>query len=220
MQLIDKLAQERFDIPSIKLMENAGDAAAACAIDMLKQASGHKKAAVFCGKGNNGGDGFVISRKLIENRIEVDTFTLCVENELKGDAATNFSILKKMGATIISLKDGITAPSLTKDYILIIDALFGTGFKGKPNDFISSLISSINKSGVQILSVDVPSGLDATSGTSAGECIKADQTITFGLPKTGFYKEDGPRSTGNIVVKNIGFPETLLSDPPEDNPSI
>ena len=220
MQLIDKLAQERFNIPSIKLMESAGEAAAACAIDMLKQAHGYKKTAVFCGKGNNGGDGFVISRKLIENKIEVDTFILCGENELRGDAAINFIILKKMGANIISIKETRIAPSLSEDYKLIVDALFGTGFKGKPNDFISSLISSINKCGARILSVDVPSGLDATSGASAGECVKADRTITFGLPKTGFYKKDGPKSTGDIVIKNIGFPEILLSDPPKDDPSI
>ncbi|MFH1753506.1 MAG: NAD(P)H-hydrate epimerase [Candidatus Omnitrophota bacterium] len=220
MQLIDKLAQERFNIHSIELMENAGEAAASCAMGILKGGGGSMRVAVFCGKGNNGGDGFVVSRKLIEERFEVDTFLLCAEDELRGDPAINLAALKKMGANITPLVMSGEAPALRKDYKLIIDAIFGTGFKGRPDEFVSSLIASINKSGAKILAIDVPSGLDATTGVRAGECVKADTTITFGLPKNGFYKEDGPQYTGDIIVKNIGFPETLLKDLPEDNSHI
>jgi NAD(P)H-hydrate epimerase len=217
MQLIDKISQERFGIPSITLMENAGQAAASCAMDMLKDTKTGKRIAVFCGKGNNGGDGFVISRKLIENSLEVTTYILYDRDELKSDPAANFGLLEELGADIVALKDkdrhGYKDTLANRS--LIIDAIFGTGFKGAPNDSVSEIITAINRSGAKILSIDVPSGLDATSGRCKGECVKATRTITFGLPKSGFYKEDGPGHTGKIVVKNIGFPETLLSSPPQ-----
>lgn len=221
MQSIDKIAQERFNIKSITLMENAGTAAASCTINMLRSQKKNKKkkrVAVFCGKGNNGGDGLVVTRKLLENNIDVSTYLLCGEDELKNDPAVNLRILKKLGANITILKKETRLDH--RNYLdgcdLVIDSIFGTGFKGKPDEFLSLIIDLINKSGVDVLSIDVPSGLDATTGLAQGSCIKASKTITFGLPKTGFYESDGPEYTGEVVVKNIGFPESLLKSPPRD----
>lgn len=215
MQSIDKIAQERFNIKSITLMENAGTAAAACAINMLRSQKNNKKkklVAVFCGKGNNGGDGLVVTRKLLENNIDASTYLLCGEDELKKDPAVNLRILKKLGANITILKKETRLDN--RNYLdgcdLVIDSIFGTGFKGKPDKFLSWIIDFINKSGVDVLSIDVPSGLDATTGLAQGACVKASQTIALGLPKTGFYESNGPEYTGEVVVKNIGFPDTLL----------
>ncbi len=216
MQSIDRIAQERHNIPSFTLMENAGKAAASLAMDILsaKDTMGRKKRIlVFCGKGNNGGDGLVISHKLIENGLDVITYLLCSETELKNDPAINFTLLKKLNADIIILKkrDDLSFIRGLSDCDLIIDAIFGTGFKGRPKGLINNLINLINRSGAKVLSIDVPSGLDATTGRCEGTCIKATETITFGLPKTGFYRSSGPRFTGRITIKNIGFPDSLLN---------
>lgn len=217
MQLIESIAQERYNIPSITLMENAGKASSEAIMDVLKESPKEKKrVAVFCGKGNNGGDGLVISRHLIEKNLDVTTYTLSDEGEFKNDPGINFRLLKKLDAKIIKLKDkdGLPSPKELSDYSLIVDAIFGTGFKGRPDGLVKSLINIINKSGTRVLSVDVPSGLDATTGECRTVCIEAVETVTFGLPKSGFYKSDGPRFTGNIIIKNIGFPESLLNNPP------
>ena len=94
----------------------------------------------------------------------------------------------------------------------MIDALFGTGFRGELPPLYSGICRSINNSVSVVFSADVPSGLDPTSGTSSPNCIKAETTVTFGLPKKGFYINDGPEKTGKVVVKDIGFPETLLKE--------
>lgn len=217
MQQIDKAAQERFGIPSITLMENAGKAAADVAMDMLNAEwvnESRKRVAVFCGRGNNGGDGLVISRRLIENGFFVKTYLLCEESRLKGDPAANLKLLKDMKADIDILKDISDLPLIRglSGYGLIIDAIFGTGIKGRPDELSAGVINAINTSGIKVLSVDVPSGLDATTGECASPCVKADDTVTFGLPKTGFYRLDGPKFTGRVIVKNIGFPDQLLVD--------
>ena len=103
---------------------------------------------------------------------------------------------------------------LNEPHILYRLGEFGTGFKGSPDGIYANAIDNINDSGVRILSVDVPSGLNATTGEYTGSCIKATKTVTFGAPKTGFYKAGGPVNSGVIIVKNIGFPESLLESPP------
>ena len=216
MQAIDKIAQERFKITALTLMENAGAAATSLACDMLDAKKEEGRVAVFCGKGNNGGDGLVVSRHLVKRGLKVITYILCGENQLKNDPAVNLRLLKKLGANIVILKEKGALESLSNlsDYDLIVDAIFGTGFKGKPAGPANEIIGLINRSGVKVLSVDVPSGLDATTGRAEGACVNASKTITFGISKTGFYKLDGPRFAKDIIVKNIGFPDSLLENPP------
>lgn len=219
MQLIDTIAQERFGIPSIKLMENAGSAAGLRVLHILKRNHTIKnsRVAVICGKGNNGGDGFVVSRKLMEKKVDVTTYLLYPEDELKKDPSKNHALLKELGGKIVSLGEGSSEESIIDElsgYGVVVDAIFGTGFKGSPNSYISRVISSINRSGAVIVSIDLPSGLDASTGRCEGECVMAGETVTFGIPKIGFYQNDGPRHAGKISVKNIGFPDELLKDPP------
>lgn len=202
MRRIDREAQEVHGIPSVVLMENAGRAAFEVARDMLAKEK-VKKVICICGKGNNGGDGFVVARHLINHGIETETFLLGSPEDLKGDAKTNYDILKKMNAAIrqVSAKDDIK--EAFKQATLLIDAMLGTGLSGEVKEPYKSVIKSINESGKPVLALDIPSGLDATEGRVLGACVKATKTVTFAFPKTGFIKNDGPAYTGEVVVRDI-----------------
>ena len=211
MQSIDMIAEKEFNISSLTLMENAGGACASSAMDMINSRK-DKSISIFCGRGNNGGDGLVISRCLLKSGFDLTTYVLSSEDRLKKDPAVNFRLLKELKNKVILLEDKKSLPPIKElsGCGLIIDAIFGTGFKGRPEGLAGDVIKLINESGAKILSVDLPSGLDSTTGECEGECVRADETVTFGLPKTGFYRGDGPKFTGKITIKNIGFPESLL----------
>lgn len=209
---IDRRAQEEFGIPSVILMENAGRQSADVAMEMLR---GKQDSIVVCvcGRGNNGGDGFVTARYLINKRISVHTFLIGEPLEIKGDAKINYTVLQKMGAKIVVLEnkeDFTLLEERLKQAGLIIDAIFGVGLQGEVEQPYKMVIELINASVKPILSIDIPSGLDATEGKARGACIKATQTITFALPKIGFIKNDGPLYTGKLTVADISIPKILL----------
>ena len=214
IRLIDKLAQEKFSIPSLILMENAGIAAKE---EIMKYFSGKslplKRVAVFSGKGNNGGDGFVVARQLKSENIHVDVFLVGKAGEIKkSDPQANFKPLKRMGIKIAELTEIKNVKRLARrfQYNACVDAIFGTGFSGDLPVHVSHLINFINKLEIPVFSIDVPSGLDATTGRVYDTCVKADVTISFGLPKTGFIKGDGPGYAGSVVNRNISYPIELL----------
>ena len=212
MQAIDKQAIFDFGIPSIVLMENAGFVIYIEAKKMLEGVSNReKKVLILCGKGNNGGDGMVAARHLVNEGVSVSVYMLCEEKRLKKDPLINFNIIRKMGLSISCIKGEIQ--NLNR-YNLIIDGIFGTGFTGNPDKLTGTLIKGINNSNIPVLSIDVPSGLDATTGECQEACINATKTITFGLAKCGFYSTNGQKFTGEIVIKNIGFPKSLLNHQP------
>jgi len=209
---IDKLAETRFFIPSLILMENAGRAAAEEIIKFTKRKP-DGKIAIFCGKGNNGGDGFVAARHLASEGVKVDVFLIGKARDVKKpDPLTNLAIIKKMKVKINELDSEKSVKRLMKGfhYGLIVDAIFGTGFRGKLAGHIETLVGFLNGRGLPIFAIDVPSGLDATTGKIANACMKAKTTITFGLPKQGFIKSAGPRHAGKVVVRNISYPRILL----------
>ena len=214
MMNLDNVAINKYSIPGIVLMENAGLQVVHKINRLFNSCLENKRIMIFCGKGNNGGDGIVIARHLINKGADVKTFLLCSPSEIKGDSATNLKILQSMGARIypiINDKDlhRVDISMIYSD--LIVDAIFGTGFKGEASGISASLIKLINQSKRQILSVDIPSGLEADTGKIYGECIKAAYTITFGLPKIGLYIEPGCRFSGEIEVVDISFPQKLLN---------
>ena len=212
MQEIDRRAIEEFGIPSLILMENAGSGAACVALGMLKDLN-KKKVICVCGKGNNGGDGFVCTRHLINNGVDTEVFLTAEPSKLKGDAKINSDILEKMKAKIHVLKDGVGFKAFKeklRKVSLIIDAIFGIGLSGEIKEPYITIIKAMNESGKPILAIDVPSGLDVTTGNILGACIKAKKTVTFGLPKTGFIKNNGPACTGELAVVNISIPRLLL----------
>lgn len=211
MQDIDGLAQEKFGIPSIILMENAGKEAARVALDMI---SGNTDVVCICGKGNNGGDGLVCARHLINKGLNVGTFLLGSPNALKQDPKKNYEMLKNSGTKINILKNeqdfSLLNNCLNKTH-LIIDAIFGIGLTGKVKEPYKTIIDLINQSNRPVLAMDIPSGLDATTGKKLGNCIKASKTVTFAFPKTGFVKNDGPDCVGEVVVADISIPKALMS---------
>jgi len=199
MQGLDQRAIEEIGIPSIVLMENAGRGVGETAMDMLGGASG-KSIAVFCGTGNNGGDGFVAARYLVRQGVEVKVYIIGEKGRIKNDPAINLNILERMGFGIIE----IAAP-VELDVDLAIDAIFGIGLKGEVKGLARDIIADLNRQNTHILSVDVPSGLDADTGEVLGEAIRAKKTVTMQFPKKGFYINKGLAHVGEVVVADIGL---------------
>ncbi len=206
---LDRKAIEDYGIPALVLMENAGLRSAESARKILRRVKG-KSAAIFCGKGNNGGDGLVCARHLINQGYTVKICLLGKASEIGSDPViTNLNILKKMGADIREIP-GVNdlrkhKPDLAAVH-LIIDAIFGIGLAGPVRGYPGRAITLVNSLGKPVLSLDVPSGLDADTGLAAGPCVKASETITFGFPKKGLLCNDGPQYAGKVTVADIGLP--------------
>jgi ADP-dependent NAD(P)H-hydrate dehydratase / NAD(P)H-hydrate epimerase len=194
----DNIAVKKLSIPSIVLMENAGKNIANIILEKFKP----KNVAIFCGSGNNGGDGFVIARHLFNNNIKVKVFLLQNKSKYKGDALVNLKILQKIKISIINLSSE-KIKKLKAD--LIVDALLGTGTKGEIRDFCKNIIEKINSFKRPVVSVDIPSGIDADSGKNLGTIIKATATVTMAAIKKGLLINDGRRCSGKIYVVDIGI---------------
>ena len=208
----DHRAQVDFGVPSIVLMENAGRSAAEVALKMLWW---RERAAVVCGVGNNGGDGFVVARHLHNHSISVYVFLVAkISDILKdGDAGTNLQILLNMKIPVKEILDIPGVNSILKElngYNILADALFGTGLSGDVREPFKTLISGVNNLNKPTLSVDIPSGLDCNTGKFLGAAIKATKTVTFAVAKKGFYLNDGPSYTGKVIVSDISIPRELI----------
>jgi len=211
MSEIDRKAQEIYGISQATLMENAGRAVAEAVIKDLVSLE-KESIAVFCGKGNNGGDGFVAGRYLSEkNPRELVIYTVSKDLPKSGAALENFTRAKESGLIIRPLKDFLALNENDISFTIGIDAIFGTGFKGDLPKECESLGKKLNSSNIKIYAVDIPSGLDATSGEAGENVPKAEKTITFGLPKQGFFLKAGPNLCGKIIIKDIGLPQELLN---------
>jgi len=214
---IDEIAISKYRIPSLILMENAGRGIADKVFECIRSKVYSRIkpiVVIFCGKGNNGGDGMVCARYLFNRGVDVRTYIIGGNSSLKGDPAIHHRILQKMGIPINSLscKRDLKKAFARKRPAVIVDAIFGVGFKGESKGIYKTVIEYINSAGTYTVSVDVPSGLNATTGMAIGPCINADETVTMALPKIGFYKNDGPRHTGKITVIDIGWPRQLTKD--------
>lgn len=199
MQELDRIAIEDRGVPSIALMENAGRAVSEIALAELKNIK-NKKTAVFCGSGNNGGDGLVAARHLFNRGVDVSVYLIGRRSNLKNDPKINAEALDNIGVEIRE----ISAP-VSMDHGLIIDAIFGIGLKGEVKEPAMSIISDLNKRSIAIISVDAPSGLDADTGEILGIAVKAGITVTMQFPKQGFYKNKGPEYAGKIITVDIGI---------------
>jgi hydroxyethylthiazole kinase-like uncharacterized protein yjeF len=214
MREADRRAQEEFGIPATILMENAGRAISQAAIEMLPDKR-EAKIIVVCGRGNNGGDGFVAARHLMNNGIDVSIFLMADTKELRGEARDNYhsaeKIAKTMGKDIKALNEENLSSFMNEleGVYSIIDAIFGTGLAREVGDPEKRIIQMINDSGKPVLAVDVPSGLDAANGKVLGACIKATKTVTFARPKIGFIGNE--KYTGETITADISIPRILLS---------
>ena len=210
MQVMDQRAITEFAIPGLALMENAGRACADAISQSFGPAAG-KKALIVAGKGNNGGDGFVIARLLSERGWQVTVLLLCTRESVTGDAAVNLSRLEP--AMIVCAAEG-PAPhaSLFLGAQLIVDALLGTGVKNEVTGPYAQAIEMMNAAGVPVVAVDIPSGVDAASGRVLGRAVAAELTVTFALPKLGNILHPGAELCGRLVVADIGMPEVVAAE--------
>ena len=212
---IDRKAIEEYEIPGIILMENAGRNVVEEILKMLPDPD-KAKVAIFCGKGNNGGDGFVIARHLYNKSVDISVYlTTKISNVLTGgDASTNLKIILNMNIEVKELQegdiDGIENELHGCD--LIVDAIFGTGLSGEIREPVRPLIAKINESNIPVVSVDIPSGLDCDEGTVLGTAVKATKTVTFVAAKTGFFKGCGKEHTGELIVSDISVPKELIEE--------
>jgi hydroxyethylthiazole kinase-like uncharacterized protein yjeF len=214
MKTIDHRASSEFGIPSLILMENAGLRTLEVIEDILGETR-RKSIIILAGKGNNGGDGLVVARHLLNSGAMVKVFFTGQVDKLTSDSRVNYEILMRMGASIIPLSseqdlDRLMLSLMNAD--LIVDALYGIGFKGSLNPFDSRLVKMVNWCRAPVVAVDIPSGVEADSGRVHGEAIKADHTVTFALPKIGLVLEPGKEYVGTLSVADISIPAVLLED--------
>ena len=190
-------------------MENAGRSCAELVIGRLN-AINNAKVCVFCGTGNNGGDGFVIARHLVNMGLEANIVICGDRGKISGDARVNLDIIEKMKLSITEMDiSGGDVSGRVKNFAngcdIFVDALLGTGLSGQLRGGFIELIESINASGIETIAVDIPSGLDCDSGIPLGAAIKASATVTFVAVKTGFAENaDSIKYTGDIYVASIG----------------
>jgi len=217
MRQLDKAATDRHGIPGLILMENAGRSVAEeilKRIALVKRKSKACKIALLCGKGNNGGDGMVCARYLSYAGQRPDLYIMGDRSSLRGDPQQQLAILQGMGISISQIRKHSDLRYIRYKLrgALIVDAIFGISFSGEAQGVYGGVIDAINKSNGYVLSVDVPSGLDATTGIAARKCVEADRTITMGALKTGLLEGDGPRYAGSIKVVDIGLPCRILKE--------
>jgi len=207
MKDLDRRATEEFGISEDLLMENAGQAV----YFVMLQEFGIKnnRFVIFCGGGNNGGDGLVVARKIYSNGGEVKVFLLDDETKFKGAAKKNFEIVSKMPIEMsrVSSIDSIIAEIFGSD--AIVDAIFGTGLVRNISGIYKDVIQLINESQRTIFSVDIPSGINGDTGEVMGVAVEADYTVTFGLPKLGNMILPGYEHCGKLYVSHISFPPVL-----------
>jgi ADP-dependent NAD(P)H-hydrate dehydratase / NAD(P)H-hydrate epimerase len=209
MRLVESATIEQ-GMPGIKLMRNAGDAVHHAASRMLDEEG---RVAIFAGKGNNGGDGFRVAELFARSGIQVDVYLLSDADSIRGDAKTCLSAYL---STKQPLYEITTSEQLRKhadnisDASLIVDAIYGTGLTGEVTGIAAEAISLMNWSRKQIIAIDIPSGVDASTGEVAGIAVTAMETVTFGCLKVGHVVKPGALYCGHITVENIGFSDTVM----------
>jgi NAD(P)H-hydrate epimerase len=210
MRRIDAFAIRTVGIPGVVLMENAGHAVFEQAYKGL--AGNGKPAVILCGRGNNGGDGFVVARRLINNGVETSVHVVGAISKIKGDAGVNLRILRRMGVSIqrVTKKSLPELRSRLKSSGLIVDALLGTGLSGEVSGLFHEVISLINGAGSPVVAVDIPSGLDGVAGAPLGIAVVANATVTFQLPKKAFENPLARNYTGRLTIADIGIPVHLF----------
>lgn len=205
IQKIEKETVEKFGINNLVLMENAGRESFYIIKKIFRNIQ-NKDFLIFCGKGNNGGDGFVLARYLFNNFVNVKVFYFGNPEEFTDISFLNFKILKNLKIDTFSINDlKLYNLRLNKNYIFV-DAILGIGIKGEIEGKMREVIEYINEKGNYKISIDIPSGLDADTGEIHGVCVKSNLTISMGFLKKGFFINKGPEYTGKIEVVDIGFP--------------
>jgi NAD(P)H-hydrate epimerase len=207
---IDRRAMDEFHLPGIVLMENAGRGSA----ELLQSLGVTGPVVICCGKGNNGGDGYVIARHLENSGVAVSVLVFASAGEIGGDARINLTVLQAAGTPVRFFAQPPRPDELEhllRDAEWIVDALLGTGTRGTVREPFCTVIDAINRAGKRVLAVDLPSGLDCDTGLPLGPCVRAAQTATFVAAKRGFELPGAHEFTGEVHVVGIGVPRRLLT---------
>jgi ADP-dependent NAD(P)H-hydrate dehydratase / NAD(P)H-hydrate epimerase len=208
MQSMDYRAIHEFGVPGIELMERAGAACADAIVESFASGEG-KRVLVVAGKGNNGGDGYVIARLLAHRRWQAQVLLLATSDGITGDAAANLVRLEP-GQVVYAPEGAARHAELFGNCDLIVDALLGTGLKSEVTGSYAEAIDMINAAGKPVLAVDIPSGVDAANGRVLGKAVRADLTVTFALAKLGNIIYPGAKLCGRLVVADIGMPAVVI----------
>ncbi len=218
MQDIDRLTSKECGVPSLTLMENAGFHLYLALADMLEDVI-TSAIAIICGKGNNGGDGFVLARQLIQRGVYPDVFLLADRNVIQGDAAVNLQALLKSDYRVVEITTeeswAEVAESLVS-YDVVVDAILGTGICKPLKGLFARVVADINESGTQVLSVDIPSGMYSDAMEAEELTIWADRTVTFTAPKIAHILHPAQEAIGELEIVPIGTPRSLLERPEYD----
>lgn len=205
MREADRRCIEDLGIPGAVLMNNAGTA--------VFKAIDHGPVGIVCGKGNNGGDGFVVARLSMLAGYDTRVVLIGDPDEIKGDAALFMNVYRRLGGKIHSVQDEASVAAAIKDLddcAILVDAVLGTGTTGEVHGLMRTAIESWPK--VRTIAVDLPSGLNADTGELCGCGIQAEVTVTFGFAKQGFENPNAQLYLGHLVVADIGIPAVCADD--------
>ncbi len=212
MNAIDQRAINEYKIPSLKLMETAGSMAYEEIKDSYQLEN--TNVLILCGSGNNGGDGYVIARKMKEDFVDVEVFSTGDISKLSKDAKYNYNAAKQVDVNINDYHIEKIEKAIIKADI-VIDAMLGTGLSRNVKDELDQIITLVNenteRSNTPVIAIDIPSGIGADNGTCYKNAIKADLTISFQLPKIGHILYPGAENTGKLIVKDIGIPQEAIT---------
>lgn len=212
MREADRRTIEDVGLASLVLMENAGRQVVA-AMESLYTDLAERRIAVVCGKGNNGGDGFVVARTLRQRDLDVSVFLIGRVAEVKGDARVNLEILGRIGVTVVEVADEGTwelHASEVSGHDLIVDALFGTGLTSPLEGFHETVVADINGLSIPVVSIDLPSGMSADTSDLIGAAIEASVTVALGAPKLPLVLPPAEAQCGEVVIADIGIPADVI----------
>ena len=212
MQAVDCRAIEEIGIPGVVLMENAGRCVAEEILSRYAT-QGIQRALVFAGKGNNGGDGYVVARYLLDNDWDVLTLVFAGAEEITGDAAVNAVALANCGGLITYIRtedEFYTVLDDADELTVVVDALFGTGLAKPLEGLFLEAIGWMNCQVCPVVSVDIPSGVDGSTGRIMSDAVIADLTISFAFAKIGQVTFPGARHVGELVIADIGIPKQVV----------
>src|SRR5687767_3939273 len=214
MREADRRTIDDVGIPAIVLMENAGRQAVA-AMEAAFEDLAASHVAVLCGRGKNGGDGFVVARTLIQRGVETSVFLIGSVSEVQGDARVNIEVLGRIGLTVVeitSAQDWELHFSEISECDVLVDAMLGTGFHGGLTGLLQTVVADVNALGVPVVAIDLPTGLSADSAELDGEAIEASMTVTLAAPKIPLIFPPADTHAGDLVIADIGIPLPILDE--------
>ncbi|HZB24988.1 MAG TPA: NAD(P)H-hydrate dehydratase [Vicinamibacterales bacterium] len=214
MREADRRTIHEIGIPSIVLMENAGRQAVA-AMEAAFEDLAASHVAVLCGRGNNGGDGFVVARTLIQRGVETSVFLIGSVSEVQGDARVNIEVLGRIGLTVVeitSAQDWELHFSEISECDVLVDAMVGTGFHGALTGLLQTVVADINGLGVPVVAIDLPTGLSADGAEMEGDAVEASMTVTLAAPKIPLVFPPAESHAGDLVIADIGIPYPVIDE--------